>query len=283
MFNKILSLYPNLIIYPVEKLDLEHYYFYKTNKKNDIFGISKTITKNEYELIKSSFVEKKVYSLDSKIQKIYDYLLEDQVNPFKKNMRILIYQINDQYVNTINDFLTELISDIKIISLLHYQIAFYSTNKDIEFDQFFTTLSDDLGVSIFLHKGMIITPTTKGSEVLEYIHAFDNSKSFKHNIYSEMPELVFNLNKESFINIVEILRNNLFKNIIEDDQLINLISTFFDNDLNVSQTAKQLYLHRNSLLNRLENIYTQTGFNIQKFSHASAVKLILTIEFRKNN
>lgn len=283
MFNKILSLYPNLIVYPVDKLDLEHYYFYKSNKKNDIFGISKTITKNEYELIKSSFVEKKVYSLDSKIQKIYDYLLEDQANPFKKNMRILIYEINDQYVNTINDFLTELINDIKIIHILHYQVAIYPVNQDIEFNQFFTTLSDDLGVAISLHKGIIITPGTKGNEVLEYIRAFDNSHSLKHLSYSEMPELIFNLNKDEFLNVVEIIRNTLFKHIIADDQLVNLISTFFDNDLNVSQTAKNLYMHRNSLLNRLENIYTQTGFNIQKFSHASAVKLILTIELRKNN
>lgn len=277
MFNKILSLYQNLIVYPVEKYDLEHYYFYKSSKKDDIFGISKKISTNEYELIKTNFVEKKIYSLDNKIQKIYDYLLEKNPSPFKKNMRILIYQLNDQYKGIIEEFLKELISEIKIVDILQYHVAIYPINKDIEFDKFFTTLSDDIGFPIILHKGLIITQSTQGEDVVKYIYAYDRTNKLKHNLYSEMPELIFNLHKDDYLEIINIIKNNLFKDIIEDDQLVNLINTFFENDLNVSQTAKQLYLHRNSLLNRLENIYSQTGFNIQKFSHATAVKVMLSI------
>ena len=278
MFNKILSLYSELIVYPVEKYDLEHYYFYKSGKKTDVFGISKKITNNEYELIKTNFVEKKVYSLDNKIQKIYDYLLEDGNNPFKKNVRILIYSVNTQYQLAIEEFLKDLISDIKIINILHYQVAIYSVNKDMEFNQFFTTLSDDIGMPINLHKGLIITPETLGKDVIKYIYAYDKTAKLKHNTYSEMPELIFNLHPEDYIEIITILKKYLFKDILEDDQLITLINKFFENDLNVSQTAKQLYLHRNSLLNRLENIYLQTGFNIQKFNHATALKVILTMD-----
>ena len=53
------------------------------------------------------------------------------------------------------------------------------------------------------------------------------------------------------------------------------MNAYFKNDLNVSKTAKDLYINRNSLLNKFEIIYKETGFNLQKFNHACAIYLLI--------
>ena len=50
------------------------------------------------------------------------------------------------------------------------------------------------------------------------------------------------------------------------------------NNLNVSLTAKLLYLHRSSLLNRIEQIERMTTLNIQNFLDAYAIKILIDYE-----
>ncbi len=54
-------------------------------------------------------------------------------------------------------------------------------------------------------------------------------------------------------------------------ELEQTVMTFVENDLNMSETARQLYLHRNSLLYRIERIKEVTGYDIRRFSDAATV------------
>ncbi len=53
-----------------------------------------------------------------------------------------------------------------------------------------------------------------------------------------------------------------------DEETIVTIHTFFENNLNVSETARQLYVHRNTLVYRLERIEKSLGLDIRKFEDA---------------
>jgi carbohydrate diacid regulator len=49
---------------------------------------------------------------------------------------------------------------------------------------------------------------------------------------------------------------------------------FLDSSLNVSETARKLYLHRNTLIYRLDKLEKETGLNIRQFSDAITFRLI---------
>ena len=53
-----------------------------------------------------------------------------------------------------------------------------------------------------------------------------------------------------------------------DEETLTTISKFFENNLNVSETARQLYIHRNTLVYRLEKLQKSTGLDIRKFDDA---------------
>lgn len=51
--------------------------------------------------------------------------------------------------------------------------------------------------------------------------------------------------------------------LFQDATTREIISVMFKNDLNVSQTSKLLYMNRNSLINKLDSIFKETGLNLQ--------------------
>ncbi len=58
-----------------------------------------------------------------------------------------------------------------------------------------------------------------------------------------------------------------------DEETQATIDTFFDNNLNISETARQLYVHRNTLVYRLEKIHQATGLDIRLFEDAMTFKI----------
>ena len=56
------------------------------------------------------------------------------------------------------------------------------------------------------------------------------------------------------------------------------IQKFFENNLNISETARQLYVHRNTLVYRLEKIRKLTGLDLREFEHAITFKVALMVK-----
>ncbi|MBQ2099844.1 MAG: helix-turn-helix domain-containing protein [Lachnospiraceae bacterium] len=62
-----------------------------------------------------------------------------------------------------------------------------------------------------------------------------------------------------------------------DDETLNTLNKFFENNLNVSETARQLYVHRNTLVYRIERIQESTGLNLRSFDDALTFKIALMV------
>ncbi|MCK8816333.1 helix-turn-helix domain-containing protein [Natroniella sulfidigena] len=69
------------------------------------------------------------------------------------------------------------------------------------------------------------------------------------------------------------LRSKLTSDLPLAEPLAETLQVYFANDLNVSQTANQLFLHRNSILYRLNQIKEQTGLDPKKFTDLIKLKL----------
>lgn len=65
-----------------------------------------------------------------------------------------------------------------------------------------------------------------------------------------------------------------------DEETIGIINAFFENNLNISETARSLYIHRNTLVYRLEKLCGQTGLDLRVFEDALKLKLAMMISDR---
>ncbi len=95
--------------------------------------------------------------------------------------------------------------------------------------------------------------------------------SFKEYILIKMLE---DLPKHKLTEYVETLMDTGAREIFADEEMTSTAEEFLENSLNVSETARKLYLHRNTLTYRLDKIEKATGLNIRKFSDAVTFRLI---------
>ena len=62
-----------------------------------------------------------------------------------------------------------------------------------------------------------------------------------------------------------------------DEETLTTINKFFENNLNVSETSRQLYIHRNTLVYRLDKIQKNTNLDLRNFEDAIAFKIALMV------
>ena len=80
--------------------------------------------------------------------------------------------------------------------------------------------------------------------------------------------------------LCEIFLSEVFKkNSIDslDQETLFTINKFFENNLNVSETSRKLFVHRNTLVYRLEKIKKLTGLDLRQFDHAIVFKVALMV------
>ena len=62
-----------------------------------------------------------------------------------------------------------------------------------------------------------------------------------------------------------------------DEETLTTINKFFENSLNVSETSRQLYIHRNTLVYRLDKLQKSTGLDLRVFEDAITFKIALLV------
>ena len=62
-----------------------------------------------------------------------------------------------------------------------------------------------------------------------------------------------------------------------DEETLTTIHKFFENNLNVSETSRQLYIHRNTLVYRLDKLQKSTGLDLRVFEDAITFKIALMV------
>ncbi len=62
-----------------------------------------------------------------------------------------------------------------------------------------------------------------------------------------------------------------------NDEILTTITKFFENNLNLSEAARKLYIHRNTLIYRLDKIQKVTGLDLRHFEDAMLLKIIIML------
>ncbi len=111
---------------------------------------------------------------------------------------------------------------------------------------------------------------------IEVGKVFDTEKSINHYENLGIGRLIYQLPTT----LCEIFLSEVFKkNTIDslDQETLFTINKFFENNLNVSETSRKLFVHRNTLVYRLEKIKKLTGLDLRQFDHAIVFKVALMV------
>lgn len=92
--------------------------------------------------------------------------------------------------------------------------------------------------------------------------------------YNPLSDLVSQLSKVQRERIIAGYDLKNFARIFEDEATMSTVRSFFKNGMNVSQTARKLYMHRNTLIYRLKKIQNVTGLDLRDFDMAVTFEIL---------
>ena len=136
-----------------------------------------------------------------------------------------------------------------------------------------------VGIGEF-HKGItgIVRSYQEACQALEIGNMVNRGFGIHHINFLGISRLLVEISTETrndFLNYV-FYRNN--KELEIKPSYIKTLFAFFENHLNITETAKAIFIHRNTLLYRLERIEALTGLNPRKFDQALQLYIALKIK-----
>lgn len=143
---------------------------------------------------------------------------------------------------------------------------------------------DELGVRVKVYIGGIVksiaelgTSFMQASTTLRMSEA-ENSKAQIHSFKEYMLiKILEDIPKYKLDEYLKLLTDPGAEEIFSDEEMMQTAEEFLLNSLNQSETARTLYLHRNTLSYRLDKIEKATGLNIRNFSDAVSFRLITVL------
>ena len=145
-------------------------------------------------------------------------------------------------------------------------------------------VSDELNLKVIIGIGTIVTHIRdlaraykEAGVAIEVGKVFDTEKSIINYENLGIGRLIYQLPTT----LCEMFLQEVFKkNPIDalDQETLFTINKFFENNLNVSETARKLFVHRNTLVYRLEKIKKLTGLDLREFDDAITFKVALMVK-----
>ena len=161
-------------------------------------------------------------------------------------------------------------TDIKEIEKIACQIA------DTINSEFYVKVS--IGIGTVVDNIKDLARSYKEAQVaFEVGKVFDTEKNIVSYENLGIGRLIYQLPTtlcEMFLQ--EVFKNGSLDSL--DRETLMTIQCFFENNLNVSETSRKLFVHRNTLVYRLEKIRKLTGLDLREFDHAITFKVALMVK-----
>lgn len=168
---------------------------------------------------------------------------------------------------------------VKTLSSSNHQEEAFKTARGVE-----TALREELGITCVIGISTVarhlreLADRYKESQVaIDVGRVFESDKSIINYENLGLGRIIYQLPTtlcEMFLN--EVFKKNPLETLDEDT--LETINKFFENNLNVSETSRKLYVHRNTLVYRLEKIKKLTGLDLREFDHAIVFKVAMMVK-----
>ena len=190
--------------------------------------------------------------------------------------------LSNMFPDKLQDFVLSINeTDIAVIK----QITLNTTAEDLE--KIARSMEDTLKNELFIktiigigtvaeHLRSLADSYKEAQTAIDVGKVFDTEKSIINYENLGIGRLIYQLPTT----LCEIYLNEVFKkNSIDslDQETLFTINKFFENNLNVSETSRKLFVHRNTLVYRLEKIKKLTGLDLRQFDHAIVFKVALMV------
>jgi len=283
------KLFPSLIEYnhdSITKIDENDYLWFSLDHTN-IIGILHTELKEKDKQLLSTFLQPVQVNTPKQSaisERWHERIFSKKASEEMERFRFVYFHIDQLVVDhgLIVDVFEQLFSEEVPIMWVSHQEAIVvesvlADEEAMNYHQIIDVLIADVAVPITFFIGYF--KTNDGDLQAYYEQLIETGRK----IFSLTNDLVIDYFQAIPYLLLEdvdqLEREELVASVLGefagDEEMLQTLQTFLQFNLNVSETAKQLYMHRNSLQYRIDKFMNETNINIQSFDQAVVVQLAL--------
>jgi len=286
MLDKLKKIYPSLITYDQHLTHDKNYNWFTTNQ-NIIFGIhQKELEAKDKQLLEMFFhTYNTSLPLETPTEKLWlERIRGNNETQPKHPFRFIYFKLPNgqmsavdfsEALHTLFDYKYPILWENDIEGVIIEEIP--ETSEAIDFEKIIDILMNDLSVNVRFFIGSLNEKSPSIQEKYENTIETGNTilNLTDHHVMRYMESfpylLLAQLSEDKRIE----LSKTVLHSFIEDQEMLETLHNYFYYNLNISETAKNMYMHRNSIQYRIDKFIKETNINIHHFNEAVSVKLAM--------
>jgi len=146
----------------------------------------------------------------------------------------------------------------------HQMIIYYQNETDIQFKDIILNMMSDILSDLRIYVSHRFESLEELEAHLIFIQKYMKSINFNQFVYLDDKVILKTLVHEPVVTYKKIF----LRKYATDHHMIETIKTYLECNQNMSEAAKELYMHRNTLIQRIDKFHQITGFDVKKFNDA---------------
>jgi len=146
----------------------------------------------------------------------------------------------------------------------HQIILYYEQNIDISFKDVILNVMSDTLTDLRLYASYHYATEFERDQQLEFVRKQLKDIQFAQYFYLDDKVLL----KHNLNHLTEELKKHILRKFTYDQMMLGSIKVYLESNQNSSLAAKNLYIHRNTLIQRLDKFKEVTGFDVRDFNDA---------------
>lgn len=284
MIQQLQAAYPSIILFE-KKLQKDYIWF--ISQDGDIFGIlEKELTEKDYQVLLAfcTLYRPTLPEPGVKEQTWQEAIFTDKPPKTKHPFRFIYFTLpQDQIepnrfheaVHTLFDEALPILWETETEGILIEELT--ALEEAIQFEQIIPILTADLSADVRFLVGPLLNQFTQGAAIYQSMLEIgrDVIPASRKKVLHYYEAIPFQLIQQASENKRNQIVSTVLQEFQDDAEMLHILQAFFKHHLNISETAKQLYMHRNSLQYRIDKFTKSTGIRVQDFSEAVLVQLAI--------
>lgn len=210
-------------------------------------------------------------NLSKKNKEFLSYLEGKDTFPLKGDFFKFLIVSSKVNIDVIENFFMGFLKDMLFFECDNYYLIIYQNKEKLELENFIELFNEDMGIRSSIFEGFYINKKNS-AYLIEFLEIYDSLFSTT-KMYSNVSDLILLSNNNR--KVLDRLKKIVLDKYLSDASFISMVRALFKNNLNVSKAANDLYMHRNTLNNKLNAFERDTALTIQNFVDAVSIYELL--------
>jgi DNA-binding protein Fis len=278
------NLYKDQLITQVETYDFVNYDYF-LDEDEQVFGIAKSVLgPNEKKLIGAYYEVIDEQYINNNQSSILKYLFgesktSDEIKQIKyfliKTFKPIERELIDDFIGLLKDSFAH---EVLLTKRRNIYIILTRPEEDIDFYNLLKSIESDFMIPLM----GFVSENAEVNENLPQSFQFNFNQLLTMSYSDDVLINKSSLSRHYLLKALEgidkvFLKEYVLKGYQEDAEMLQVIKAYFESNFNTSLAAKICYMHRNTLINKIDRFTQDTNFNLRNYEDAFMVYLTILL------